>query len=83
MEVTRLPPGRPSHATSGTSTTGWEPGLICSLSDLLVKMNVLNLSHQLENTNKFVLKSKLEEFTNKSEHLINKKLKTVHSNFFI
>ena len=26
VEVTRVPPGRPSHTTSGTrSTTGWEP----------------------------------------------------------
>jgi len=25
MEVTRVPPGRPSRTTSGTRTTGWEP----------------------------------------------------------
>jgi len=25
MEVTRLPPGRPSRSTSSTRTTGWEP----------------------------------------------------------
>jgi len=25
VEVTRLPPGRPSRTTSGTRTTGWEP----------------------------------------------------------
>jgi len=25
MEVTRVPPGRPSPAPSGTRTTGWEP----------------------------------------------------------
>jgi len=25
MEVTRVPPGRPSCITSGTHTTGWEP----------------------------------------------------------
>jgi len=24
MEVTRVPPGRPSRTTSGTRTTGWE-----------------------------------------------------------
>ena len=27
MEVTRVPPGRPSCTTSGTRTTGWEPCL--------------------------------------------------------
>jgi len=32
MEVTRVPPGRPSRTTSGTRTTGWEP---------LIKANVL------------------------------------------
>jgi len=25
MEVTRVPPGRPSCTTSGTRITGWEP----------------------------------------------------------
>ena len=25
MEVTRVPPGRPSRTTSGTRATGWEP----------------------------------------------------------
>ena len=25
MEVTRVPPGRPSRTTTGTRTTGWEP----------------------------------------------------------
>jgi len=25
MEVICVPPGRPSHTTSGTHTTGWEP----------------------------------------------------------
>jgi len=25
LEVTRVPPGRPSRTTSGTRTTGWEP----------------------------------------------------------
>jgi len=25
MEVTCIPPGRPSRTTSGTRTTGWEP----------------------------------------------------------
>jgi len=25
MEVTRVPPGRPSRTTSGTRTTDWEP----------------------------------------------------------
>jgi len=25
MEITRVPPGRPSRTTSGTRTAGWEP----------------------------------------------------------
>jgi len=25
MEVTRVPPGRPSRTTSGARTIGWEP----------------------------------------------------------
>jgi len=59
MEVTRVPPGRPSRTTGGTRTTGWEP----LFYDLLITFVRGKTDHQYRNGQLIWLMGRFENAT--------------------